>query len=302
MKIIFFGTPKFAIPSLEKILNSGHNLLAVVTSTDKEKGRGLKTSFSDVKDFALKNKIEILQPNNLKDESFINELKKINADLFIVVAFKILPFEIYSMPKFGSFNLHASLLPKYRGAAPIQWALINGETKTGVTSFKLEQKVDTGNIYLQKEMLIDNEDDYGKLYDRLSILGSDLILETISIIESGSYKLINQDNSFATPAPKIIKDMCKIDWNKSAKEIHNLVRGLAPFPTAFFIFKNKNYKIFKTEINYQIKLKPEEIFQTKNELIIGCSENSINILEIQKEGKKRMLIEDFLRGFSFKDN
>jgi methionyl-tRNA formyltransferase len=189
MKLVFMGTPEFALPSLEKLFNSRHKIAAVVTAPDKERGRGQKVSFTPVKEFALEKNIPLLQPEKLKDENFLEKLKEINADLFIVVAFRILPEDVFALPPKGSFNLHASLLPKYRGAAPIQWALINGEKETGVTTFALEKKVDTGNIFLQEKTEILSEDNFGSLHDRLSIIGSDVVLKTVDLIDSGDYSL-----------------------------------------------------------------------------------------------------------------
>ena len=249
MKIVFFGTPDFAIPTLDKILRSSHSIEAVVTALDKQRGRGRKITFSPVKEFAIGNNIPVFQPEKLKDENFIHELKTINADIFVIVAFRILPESIFTIPPFGSFNLHGSLLPKYRGAAPIQWALINGETKTGVTTFFLKEKVDTGSIILQKEIDILETDNFGTLHDKMSLLGADVVLETLDLIENGKYlELKEQDNLLASPAPKITKEITKISWNKPALEIHNLIRGLSPYPGASFLHNDKNYKIFKSEI------------------------------------------------------
>lgn len=297
MKIIFMGTPDFSIPSLKILLKNNHEILAVVTTPDKERGRGQKITFTAVKQFAIDNNIPVLQPIKLKDESFINELKNLNPDLFVVVAFRILPKEVFEIPKYGSFNLHGSYLPKYRGAAPIQWALINGDSETGLTTFKLAEKVDTGNIYLQEKVEINTADNFETLHDRMSLLGAELVLKTISLIEHGDYELLQQDDSLASPAPKITKEICSIDFNKSAKEIHNLVRGLSPHPAAFFIYNNKVIKIYKTEIVESINLKPFEFHQTKTELIIGCGKDALRILELQQEGKRRMDVEEFLRGF-----
>ena len=227
-------------------------------------------------------------------------MKNLNPDLFVVVAFRILPKEVFEIPKFGSFNLHGSYLPKYRGAAPIQWALINGDTETGVTTFRLAEKVDTGNIYLQEKVKINPDDNFETLHDRMSLLGAELVLKTVQLIESGNYELIKQDDSLASPAPKITKEICLIDWNKPATEIYNLVRGLSPNPAAFFNFNNKVIKIYKTKIVQGYNLKPFEFHQTKTELIIGCGSDSLKIIDIQQEGKKRMGIEEYLRGFSFK--
>lgn len=297
MKIIFWGTPDFAIPSLKILLDNNHQILAVVTAPDKERGRGQKVSFTPIKEFALKNNIPVLQPDKLKAEDFINNLKSFNCNLYVVVAFKILPREIFTIPKYGSFNLHASLLPKFRGAAPIQWTLIKGETETGVTTFALEEKVDTGNIYLQKKIPILPEDNFETLHDKLSLIGAEVVLETVNSIENGTVQMQKQSDELASPAPKITKEIMQISWNKSAEEIHNLVRGLSPYPAAFFNHNNKVIKIYKTEIVKDLNLKPSEFHQTKNELIIGCGKGALRILEIQQEGKKRMSVEEFLRGF-----
>ncbi|BDQ02478.1 methionyl-tRNA formyltransferase [Ignavibacterium sp.] len=300
MRIVFMGTPDFSIPSLNAIYQSKHDLIAVVTTPDKERGRGQKVTFTPVKQFAVENNIPVFQPEKLKgNDEFVNQMKELQPDLFVVVAFRILPKEIFEIPKYGSFNLHASLLPKYRGAAPIQWAIIKGETETGLTTFKLAEKVDTGNIYLQVKVPVYPEDNFGTLHDRLSELGADVVMKTISLIESGNYQLLPQDDSLASPAPKITKEICKIDWNKPAEEIHNLVRGLSPYPAAFFVHNEKVIKVYKTEVVKEIKLAPAEFHQTKKELIVGCGKDAIKILEIQQEGKKRMSIEEFLRGFRF---
>jgi methionyl-tRNA formyltransferase len=300
MKIIFMGTPEFSLPSLKIFLESNHKILAVVTQPDKERGRGQKVSFTPVKQFAIEQNIPFYQPDKLKgNKEFVEQLKSLEPDLFVVVAFRILPKEIFEIPKFGSFNLHGSYLPKYRGAAPIQWALINGEAETGLTTFKLAEKVDTGNIYLQEKVNIYPEDNFETLHDRMSLQGAELVSKTVELIESGKYELKQQDNSLASPAPKIAKEICLIDWNKSAKQIHNLVRGLSPHPTAYFNYYDKVIKIYKTEVVSGMNLKPFQFHQTKTELIIGCGKDALRILEIQQEGKKRMGIEEFLRGFSF---
>ena len=300
MKIVFMGTPDFSLPSLKILLESKHKILAVVSQPDKERGRGKKVSFTPVKQFAVENNIPVYQPEKLKDnEVFVEQMKALQPDLFVVVAFRILPKEVFEIPKFGSFNLHGSYLPKYRGAAPIQWALINGETETGLTTFKLAEKVDTGNIYLQQKLEIYPEDNIETLHDRMSKLGAKLVLDTVNLIESGNYELKQQDDLLASPAPKITKEICLIDWNKSATEIHNLVRGLSPHPAAFFIYHNKVIKVYKTEVVAGINLKPFQFHQTKTELIIGCGGDALRILEIQQEGKKRMGIVEFLRGFRY---
>jgi len=299
MNIIFMGTPDFAVPSLQKIFTSRHKISAVVTAPDKERGRGQIVSVTPIKDFALKNNLPVLQPNKLNNPEFIKALKDLNPDLIVIVAFRILPREVFTIPKFGSFNLHGSLLPKYRGAAPIQWAIINGDKKTGITTFALEDKVDTGNYFLQKEIGISDEDNFGAIHDKLSILGGDAVLETIDMINGGKYVLHVQDNSLASPAPKITKETGHIDWNKPAREINNLIRGLSPYPGAYFFHKDKIVKIYKSIVDTNKELFPGEIFSTKDDLIIGCGINSLRINELQIEGKKRMSVVDFLHGYSF---
>src|SRR3990172_12601865 len=300
MKIIFMGTPDFSIPSLKALFESKHEVIAVVTAPDKKRGRGRKISYTPVKQFALENNLPVLQPEKLKNnQEFVEQLKGFNAELYVVVAFKILPVEVFAIPPNGSFNLHASLLPKFRGAAPIQWALINGETETGLTTFKLAEMVDTGNIYIQEKVEIFREDNLGTLHDRLSEIGAELVLRTVNLIEADKFELIKQDDSLASPAPKITKEVALIDWNKPANTIHNLIRGLSAIPGAYFIFKDKVIKVYRSEVIEKDDLKPFEIHQTKTEPIIGCSYNALRILELQQEGKKRMGIEEFLRGFSF---
>lgn len=312
MKIVFMGTPEFAIPSLDKLLNSSHKVELVVSAPDKERGRGKKISPTPVKEFALKNNLKVLTPASLKDEDFIKKLKETDADLFVIVAFRILPKEVYTIPKKGSFNLHGSLLPKYRGAAPMQWAIINGDKETGVTTFFLEDKVDTGNIILREKLIIENEDDLGTVHDKMMTLGADIVLKTVDMIEIGNLKLEKQDDLSASPAPKITKEICKIDWNKSSEQINNLVRGLSPHPAAFFEMSGKTYKVFKTKIvskeqtdllkNKNDIEKAEHIIhkiqQTKTEIFIETGDGYIQILELQPEGRKRMTAEEFLRGYS----
>ncbi|MBK7981771.1 MAG: methionyl-tRNA formyltransferase [Ignavibacteriae bacterium] len=298
MKIIFFGTPDFAIPSLDILFKNGHEILAVVTAPDKPRGRGQNLSPTPIKQFAAENSIKIFTPDKLKDNELEFQLKELNPDLFVIVAFRILPRNIFTIPKYGSFNLHGSLLPKYRGAAPIQWALINGDTETGLTTFFLEDKVDTGNIILKEKVKIEDNDNFESLHDRMRIIGADLVLKTVNLIQHNKVILHKQDDSIATPAPKITKEICEINWTKSANEIHNLVKGLSPFPGAFFYLKNKSYKVFSTKVVSISELKIGEIQQTKNEIIVGTSQNSIQILEIQPEGRKRMKTDEFLRGYS----
>lgn len=298
MKIVFFGTPDFAVPSLEKIYNSNHEILTVVTAPDKPKGRGRNIAVTPIKQFALDNKIPVITPNSLKDKEFEESLKSLNPDLFVVVAFRILPRPIFSIPKYGSFNLHGSLLPKYRGAAPIQWSIINGDTKTGLTTFFLEDKVDTGNIILMEELEITENDNLGTLHDKMSAAGAELVLKTVNLIEDGNFTLEKQDNDLATPAPKIKKETCRIDWSKTALDIHNLIRGLSPYPGAFFEKDNKIFKVYLSNLSSITGLSPFQIKQTKNQIFIGTLTEALEILEIQPEGRKRMKTEDFLRGYT----
>lgn len=299
MKIIFWGTPEFAVPSLKILLENNHQVEAVITAPDKERGRGQKMSFTSVKEFALQNNILVLQPEKLKSEEFINTLKDFDVDLYVVVAFKILPREIFTIPKFGSFNLHASLLPKYRGAAPIQWALIKGETETGVTTFALEDKVDTGNIYLQKKIPILPEDNFGTLHDKLSFIGAEVVLQTVNSIEDGTARMQKQSDELASPAPKVTKELMQIDWNTSALEVHNLVRAFSPVPGAFFLNSGKIIKVFKTELDNSVNIEAGNILEKSDQLFVGCAEGAVEILEIQSEGRKKMMVAEFLRGYSF---
>ncbi len=316
MRIVFMGTPEFAIPSLKLLLESKHEIAAVVSAPDKERGRGKQISATPVKTFAVENNLNVLTPASLEDEMFINQLKEFNADLFIIVAFKILPVKVFTIPKYGSFNLHGSLLPKYRGAAPMQWALINGETETGVTTFFLEEKVDTGNVILQEKISIEPTDDLGSLHDKMMMMGADAVLKTVDLIESGNITLSKQNNAEASPAPKITKDLCKINWSKSSNEIHNLVRGLSPTPGAFFETGQKKIKVLKTKIfdanagytggQFKPDLIPNEnrnydagtIFESKKEILVKTGDGFLNLTEIQAEGRKRMSAEEFLRGQS----
>lgn len=299
MKIVFMGTPDFAVPVMEAVLNSRHSIECIVTAPDKERGRGLKVTFTPVKEFALKNNIPVLQPQSLKDEEFINVLKQFNADLFLVVAFRILPRDVYTIPAKGSVNLHGSLLPKYRGAAPIQWAVINGEKETGLTTFFLQDKVDTGNIIMKEKVEIFEEDDFGTLHDRMSLKGAEVVLKTLDLIEKGEVSPLKQDDSLATPAPKITKETALINWTKPAEQVRNLVRGLSPHPAAFFVHNSKVIKVYKTSLNNELSLAPGEIHQTKTEAAVGCADGALNLLEVQLEGRKRMGIEEFLRGYKF---
>lgn len=298
MKIIFFGTPDFAIPSLKILIENNYDIVAVVTVPDKAKGRGLKLEPSPIKKFALENNLKVLQPEKLKDQDFQNELRDLNPELGIVVAYRILPVEVFTIPKYGTFNLHASLLPKYRGAAPIQWALINGEKITGVTTFFLQEKVDTGNIILQREVLIDEEDNFQTLHDKLAKVGAELVLETVKRIEEKNYQVQPQNNLEATLAPKITKELCRINWNQKAYNIHNLVRGLSPIPGAFTLLGNKIFKIYRTKVlDKDASQQPGKIIIEDDSLLVNTNDKLISILEIQPESKKRMSSKEFLLGY-----
>jgi methionyl-tRNA formyltransferase len=301
------GTPSFALAPLQQILNSKHEVTAVVTASDKPGGRGLKVSESVVKKFALKNNLKILQPGKLNDPAFAGAIRELNPDLIVVVAFKILPKEVFTIPRFGSVNLHASLLPKYRGAAPINWAIINGESKTGVTTFFLKEKVDTGNIIMQQPCDISVDDNAGTLHDKLSELGADVLISTINKIEmtNGNVQVYLQDNKSATNAPKITPELCHIDWNKNSVEIHNLIRGLSPYPAAFSIMNNKRIKILKSKIEKEIYFEneiPGVVKRINNKLFVKTGDSSLEITEIQMEGKKRLTTTDFLKGYTIKPN
>lgn len=297
MRIIFMGTPGFAVPSLKTLIDNKYNVVSVVTVPDKKKGRGQVISESAVKLLALENRIDILQPINLKDIEFTEKIRSLHPDLIIVVAFRILPKEIFTIPASGSFNLHASLLPKYRGAAPINWAIINGETETGVTSFFLKEKVDTGNVIIQKKISIDPDDNAGKLHDKLAELGAEAVLETVRLIEKGNFSVSEQDNSLASPAPKIFREDCQINWEQRALNIHNFVRGLSPYPGAYSCLENKNVKIHKTNITEIRSLdNPGKIIFENKKLYVSAEDNLIEIMELQPEGKKRISALDFING------
>lgn len=306
MNIVFMGTPDFAVPSLDILLKNSYNIAAVITAPDKPRGRGQQVSFTPVKEFAVKHTLPILQPESLKDQQFISQLSSLNPNLFIVVAFKILPKEVYTIPSMGAFNLHASLLPKYRGAAPINWAVINGEKESGVTTFFLQDKVDTGNIILQEHVAISDDMNAGELYEILSSIGAKTVLETVRLIESGKADPKQQDNSFASPAPKIFKETCRINWNQPAKTIHDFVRGLSPYPAAWTVHNGKQIKIFRSKISevgsQNSEFQVGRIVFDQNKIVVNTSDGSIEILELQLEGKKRMTSEEFLRGYKFMDN
>ena len=302
MRIVFMGTPEFAVASLKALVNSNHDIVGVITAPDRPRGRGRKIGISAVKVYALSKKLKVLQPENLKDELFIKELLVLKADLQIVVAFRMLPEIIWAMPKRGTFNLHASLLPDYRGAAPINWALANGETETGVTTFFLDNKIDTGKIILQKKEVIYENDDFGTLHNRLMLKGAVLILETIALIEMGSVKALTQidANSFHL-APKIFKQNCEIKWNQEADQIINFIRGMSPYPAAWCEFNNEMLKIFQANKTNANHLDPGEFESDGTSYLhIGTQTSNLTVNSLQIQGKKRMNIEEFLRGYRMK--
>ncbi|MES2131731.1 MAG: methionyl-tRNA formyltransferase [Bacteroidota bacterium] len=304
MKIVFMGTPEFAVASLDILIQQHYNIVGVVTVPDKPAGRGQQLQQSAVKKYALEKGLRILQPEKLKDEAFVNELKALNADLQIVVAFRMLPEIVWNMPPLGTYNLHGSLLPKYRGAAPINWAIINGETESGVTSFKLKHEIDTGNMLFQAKTPISKTTTAGELHDTLMQLGAETILKTVRAIENGQYELKPQDDTQSIHAPKLFKETCKINWDEPAQKIYNLIRGLSPYPAAFTEFIDKNgqaiaVKIYKTDMEeVEHKFPVGNIWSDgKTSLKVACNNGFIIIKELQMAGKKRMSVEEFLRGF-----
>lgn len=301
LRIIFMGTPEFAVGSLQELVEANCNVVAVVTAPDKPAGRGQSMAASPVKTYALAQNIPVLQPEKLKNVDFLAELRAYKADLQVVVAFRMLPEVVWNMPSKGTFNLHASLLPDYRGAAPINWAIINGETETGVTTFFIEQQIDTGNVIFQEKEPIFSTDNVGTLYERLMQRGARLVLKTAQAIEAGNYPQIPQ-TAVAVPklAPKIFKETGEIDWNGTAASVQNLVRGLSPYPAAWTILDNKMLKIYQVAVITQFDelLVPMGAYATdhKKYLYFKTADAWVSVLELQMEGKKKMGIEEFLRG------
>ena len=325
MNIIFMGTPEFAVPSLNILLNTHHNISAVVTVPDKPAGRGLKLIPSAVKEFAVQNNLPVLQPEKLKNLQFLEELRSLNADLQIVVAFRMLPESVWNMPPLGTINLHGSLLPQYRGAAPINWAVINGEKETGVTTFKLKHEIDTGDILMQESFPIDENETAGDVHDKMKETGAKVVVETVKGIADGTLaerpqsSIVNSVSSIESSqksethspltihhsplkhAPKIFTETCNIDWRKSIDEIHNFIRGLSPFPCAFTELGDKTIKIFRGEKELSLPTSKPGRWESdgKTYLKFAARDGYILLKDVQLEGKKRMLIEDFLRGYRF---
>lgn len=302
MRIVFMGTPEFAVPSLQILLDHGYDIVGVITSTDKYGGRGRKTLIeSAVKKFAVERGLHILQPSNLKSPSFLEELKALEADLQIVVAFRMLPVAVWDMPPMGTYNLHASLLPAYRGAAPINWAIMSGEKVTGLTTFKLRHEIDTGSIAFQTEVPIHEDDTAGSIHDRMMGSGAQLVLRTVNAIEEGDIDLIEQDVLKVSKAPKIFHQDCLIDPHRDVAEVYNFVRGLSPYPTSWTKVDGRKLKIYKA--THEITETSDEpgtlLSDGKTYLSLVCKNGLLNLSEIQIEGKRRMEIKSLLNGYDF---
>lgn len=307
LRIVFFGTPEFAVESLDTLVKAGYNIAAVVTAPDKAAGRGHKMLQSAVKQYAVAHNLPLLQPVSLKAPEFVDELRAIGANLFIVIAFRMLPEVVWTMPELGTFNLHASLLPRYRGAAPINWAVINGDKETGVTTFFLKHEIDTGDIISQEAITIGDDECAGSVHDRLMALGARLTLKTVDDIVAGTVIPLPQDaiaGREVSAAPKIFKDTCRIDWSAKATDVHNLVRGLSPYPAAWTTLAEEgkesatDVKIIRTAISRRdgTNCEPGRIVTDGRTLTVGCGDGCVEILELQPAGKKRMTAAEWLRG------
>lgn len=306
LRIVFMGTPEFAVASLDALVNAGFNIVGVITAPDKPGGRGMHLQQSAVKKYAVEKGLTILQPEKLKNPQFLKELKALNADLQVVVAFRMLPEVVWNMPPMGTINLHASLLPDYRGAAPINWAVIDGSQVTGVTTFKLKHEIDTGNVLLQQKIPLGETETAGELHDRMKIIGAELLVKTVEGLAAGTLREQPQDKmntGDSTPrhAPKLTTETSKIDWNKPVREIYNLIRGLSPYPAAFTYIDGKMLKIYRaTMVDKQPTIAPGEYELNSASLRFAASDGYINPTEVQLEGKKKMRVEDFLRGYRAK--
>lgn len=309
LRIVFMGTPDFAVESLKALLDNNYNVVGVITAPDKPAGRGQKLRSSAVKSFAQSRGLTILQPTNLKDESFLDTLKGLNANLQVVVAFRMLPKAVWQMPAYGTFNLHASLLPQYRGAAPIHWAIINGENTTGVTTFFIDEKIDTGAIIAQKKISIDADENVGQLHDRMMTIGAELVADTVRLIETDTVSTKKQPQTEQLKAaPKLNSDNCKIDWSLSITDIYNKIRGLNPFPTAWCYLNNGDNQNTKVKL-FEVKKEhaghnyaPGTLVSSKSSLKVACHGGFIDILTIQLPGKRKMDIKSLLNGFEFSEN
>ncbi len=307
LRIVFMGTPEFSVPSLDKLLQAEYNIVGVITAPDKPAGRGMSLQQSAIKKFALEKGLKILQPEKLKDPVFLKELKSLNADMQVVVAFRMLPEVVWNMPPMGTINLHASLLPQYRGAAPINWAIINGEKETGVTTFKLQHQIDTGNILLQEEITIGEDETAGELHDRMKEIGAKLLVKTVKELVQGNLNSIPQSwsdrdgQTMLKHAPKLSTKTSKIDWTKTVDEVYNLIRGLSPYPGAFTLLNSKSLKIYKAKKEIIQPVIAAGGYETdkKTFLKFACNNGYILITELQLEGKKKLTVEEFLKGYRF---
>ncbi len=307
LRIVFMGTPEFAVPSLDKLLQAEYNIVGVITAPDKPAGRGMSLQQSAIKKFALEKGLKILQPEKLKDPVFLKELKSLNADMQVVVAFRMLPEVVWNMPPMGTINLHASLLPQYRGAAPINWAIINGEKETGVTTFKLQHQIDTGNILLQEEITIGEDETAGELHDKMKEIGAKLLVKTVKELVQGNLNSIPQSwsdrdgQTMLKHAPKLSTKTSKIDWTKTVDEVYNLIRGLLPYPGAFTLLNSKSLKIYKAKKEIIQPVIAAGGYETdkKTFLKFACNNGYILITELQLEGKKKLTVEEFLKGYRF---
>lgn len=307
LRIVFMGTPDFAVAILDALLKANLNVVGVITAADKPAGRGRKLNQSAVKKYALENELTILQPTNLKSEAFLSELQGLQANLQIVVAFRMLPKVVWQLPEYGTFNLHASLLPDYRGAAPINWAIINGETKTGVSTFFIDEKIDTGNVILQSETAIAENETVGQLHDKLMNLGSELVVKTVQLIQNDTVTTIKQPEAEEKSAPKLFTETCKINWNDSLTTIYNLIRGLNPYPAAWttLITNEDEIKVKIYDVKKQVEgtnLKPGTILTSKNEIKVAAKNGFLIIDSLQLSGKRKMDSKSLLNGFSFEEN
>ena len=319
LRIVFMGTPEFAVASLDALVKARCNIVGVITAPDKPAGRGMKMTESAVKKYAVRHHLKVLQPEKLKNPGFLEELRSLNADLQIVVAFRMLPESVWNMPPLGTINLHGSLLPQYRGAAPINWAVINGEKETGVTTFKLKHEIDTGDILMQESFPIDENETAGEVHDKMKEVGARVLVETVKGIADGTLeerpqstvdsqqseepdsRLLTPDSRLLKHAPKIFTETCNIDWRRSIDEIHNLIRGLSPFPAAFTELGDKTIKIFRSEKELSLPTSKPGRWESdgKTYLKFAAKDGYILLKDVQLEGKKRMLVEDFLRGYRF---
>lgn len=307
-RVVFMGTPEFAVSALESVLNAGYEVVGVVTVPDRQSGRGLKVCHSAVKEYAMAHNLHLMQPEKLRDEKFLEELKSLDADVFVVVAFRMLPEVVWSMPRMGTFNLHASLLPQYRGAAPINWAIINGEKKSGVTTFLLNDKIDEGKILMQRQIAIDDDETAGTLHDKLAEAGAELTVRTLDALFDGSIEARSQEQpERMMPAPKIFKSDCAIDWHKGKNEIRNFVRGLCPYPSATTTMLNErgdeiSLKIFEVSTEEGGGGNVGEIItDQKSHIKISVNDGFVSIISLQMSGKKRLSVNEFLRGYNVKN-